>query len=261
MRTRNLRLVAWGLAALLAAAARAEGPGDDPFSGTRQTYDALRRESESLREEMNGLRRVYENDPEVMAAEKASDAAQKVYDEALKASSAIARAREAQSAARKRFDEAVQAALAADAQAAPLFRRHEEVVRRLEAIKSETQRLMEEEKKLRRELAEHRMRVYRDPKGAGDARAAMAAAEKTYSEAVKGDPAVQEARKAYEEAKQNHFKIRDAKLAADPLYAELAEKYRAVDAKVRAMREGTKPRRREEESGKRGGERGTGNRE
>lgn len=235
-------LLCCGLAASLATAARAQERGDDPFSETRQKYNTLKKESDGLRDEMNEMRRVYDNDPEVMVAEKASDAARKACDEALKASSAIARAREATSAARKRFDEAARAALATDSQAGPVFRRYQEVTRRLEAIKTEIRTLGDEERKLKRELETHRHRLYRNPEVARDARAAVAAAEKACSEAIRGDAAVQEARKIYEEAKDNHRRIRDAKLATDPLYAELAEKYKALYAQTKALQEQVKRR-------------------
>lgn len=242
MRRSILGLLCCGLAAPLATAARAQELGDDPFSETRQKYDALKKQSDALRDEMNEVRRVYDNDPEVMVAEKASDAARQASDEALEASSAIAQAREAMSAARKRFDEAAKAALATDSQAGPVFRRYQEVTRRLEAIKTEIRTLGDEERKLKKALETHRHRLYRDPNVVGDARAAVAAAEKAYFEALRGDAAIQEARKIYEEAKENHRKIRDARLATDPLYAELAEKYKALYAQTKTLQEQTRRR-------------------
>jgi len=247
MRRLGLIVVVGGLAAFLATAAAGEEPRAGPPDGGRQPYDALRKKADGLRDEMNELRRVYDDDPEVSAVAKASATAQKAWDEAMKTSPAIGRAREGMTAARKRLDEAVAAAMAADPQAAPVARRYQEVTKRLEAIKVEQQMLMEEERKLRRDFDEHRQRVYRNPETAREARAAMEAAQRAYSEVVRGDAAVQEARKAHEEAREKHHKVRDAKLAADPLYAELAEKYKAVDAQMRAAREGTKQKKRERE--------------
>lgn len=240
MRRWILELLCCAVAASLATAARTQKLGDDPFSETRQKYDALKKESDELRGEMNEMRRVYDNDPEVMVAEKTSDAARKAYDEAFKASAAIAQAREALSAAKKQFDEAAKAALATDAQAGPVFKRYQDVTRRLEAIKTEIRTLTDEERKLRKQLETHRHRMSRDPKVARDARAAVAAAEKAYSDAVRGDAAIQEARKASEQAKDNHRTIRDAKLAADPMYAELAEKYKTLYAQTKALQEQAK---------------------
>lgn len=133
--------------------------------------------------------------------------------------------------------------MAADSEAGPVFKKNQDAGKRLAAIKEEIKTLTEQRRNLRKELYTHERRISRDKNIAKDERAAASEAEKAYGKALKDDAAVQLAKKAADEARANYYKIRKAKAEADPEYAALAEKIKAIDKERRDLRTKMRPTR------------------
>ena len=239
MRRRLVGLICCGLVvALVAPVALAQAGGD-----SKAKYEALRKASDALRKEMGKFRGKYDKDPAVAAARKDESAARKVNDEALKNSAAVAEGKKGVDAARKALAEEVNAAMAADAEAGPVLKKFNDATKRLAQLQEAIKKLTEQERKLRGELSNHQRRVSRNKDIGKDARMAVAAAEKVYAEAVENDAAVQAAKKASDEARARTGRTRQAKLEADPAYAELLKKVKDLDAQMKAARDAMRPKR------------------
>jgi len=234
-----LGLVCCGLLVCVLAplAAAQEAAADPAVEAAKAKYGELQKQADELRRQMGKFRGKYEKDDDVAAARKASDAARKGYDQKVKASAVIAEARKAVEAARKQLDDQLNAAMLADPQAGPVVKKYQDATKRLQELREEIKTLTADQRKLQREVSAHRSKFSRNRELAKDARAAITAADKAYREAVKGDATVQAASKAADEARANYEKVRKLKLAADPEYAQLVEKQKALDKEMRALRD------------------------